>query len=126
MSAKSTPLSEEEWAEIEKDHSSLLSYWERQTDEDLVYAIEHGLTHSEPCWCGTSDEGSCPACGIALNGVSALREFNRRYALLERALEFSSSTQSDGWHLTVCRAERRGDPRGSCIEECAALRKYKR
>jgi hypothetical protein len=54
-----------------------------------------------------------------LDGLTTLMEYNR---LLERVLEFSSSTQSDGWHLDVCRMERRGDPKGLCIEECAALR----
>lgn len=54
-------------------------YWKRQTDEDLIFAIEDGLTHAEPCRCGTPDEGSCPACGRSLEGVDALKELVRRY-----------------------------------------------
>ena len=54
-----------------------------------------------------------------LDGLTNLMEYNR---LLERVLEFHSSTQSDGWHLTACRMERRGDPKGPCLPECAALR----
>lgn len=48
-------------------------------------------------------------------------EQGKRVALLEQVLTLASSTQSDGWHLNICRAERRGMP-GDCVDLCAQLR----
>jgi hypothetical protein len=68
-----------------------------------------------------------PGVAVVLEGMCSTMPDHPGIALLERmellakALTFAGSKQGDGWHLNVCRNERRGMP-GQCVDLCAQLR----